>query len=503
MRELDLATIEREPISSWALMERAATAVVYEITARWRNRRIVIFAGPGNNGGDALAVARLLIDRGIHPETYLFNVNQRLSNDCLENRDRLLATGCAKFQEIVTDFQPPLLDEHTLIIDGLFGTGLKKPLSGGFASLVRLINTAPSEVIAIDMPSGLMCEDNAATPHEHIIAADVTLTFQLPKLSQLFADNQTFVGELKVLDIKLLPDAIGALQPLATMLAPLDLATLLRKRPPFGHKGTFGHACLIAGSSGMAGAAILAARACLRSGAGKLTVHTPTDNVAILQTTVPEAVLSVDSHPNVFATPPETKNYQAIAVGPGISQAPAAAQALERLILGNRQPLVIDADGVNLLAQHREWLHQLRENTIITPHPLELHRLTGCTKDGHSTLMAARQLAMAHQLIVVLKGHYTAIVLPDGTLTFNSTGNSGMATAGSGDVLTGILLSLLAQGYAPHEACMLGVCLHGLAGDLAAAKLCEESVIASDIVDHLSAAFNAIRRKDFPTSTTN
>lgn len=493
MKALDAATIAHEPISSWALMERAATAVVYEITARWDNRRIVIFAGPGNNGGDALAVARLLIDRGIHPETYLFNVNNRLSDDCKENRERLLAMPDASFQEIITDFQPPVLDERTLIIDGLFGTGLKQSLTGGFASLVRLINAAPSEVISIDMPSGLMCEDNSSVPHEHIVCADLTLTFQLPKLSQLFADNQPFVGELKVIDIRLLPEAIQELQPLATMLLADDLRGRLRKRPAFGHKGTFGHACLMAGSSGMAGAAILAARACLRSGVGKLTLHTPACNVSILQSAVPEAVLSIDVNHSASSIAPDTKSFQAIGVGPGLSTTASAATAFEQIIRNAKAPLVVDADGVNLLACHSDWLRLLPASSIITPHPLELHRLTGCATDGFSTLMAAKQLAAKHALYVVLKGHYTAIISPDGTLIFNATGNSGMATAGSGDVLTGILLALLAQGYSPHDTCVLGVCLHGLAGDIAAERLCEDSLIASDIIDALPSAFAATR----------
>lgn len=493
MKELDAYTIEHEPISSWDLMERAATAVTYEITARWKNRRIVIFAGPGNNGGDALAVARLLIDRDIHPETYLFNVQNRLSEDCATNSQYLRNIPGANFQEINGNFQPPILDENTLIIDGLFGTGLSQPLSSGFASLARLINASPAEVVSIDMPSGLMCENNAICPPENIVRANLTLTFQLPKLAQLFADNQMFVGELKILDIKLSEEAIENLKPLATVFYPTDIKNLLRARNPFGHKGTFGHACLIAGSQGMAGAAILAAKACLRSGVGKLTIQTPTCNHQILQITVPEAVISKDGGHSFINQTISTDSHQAMAIGPGLGTAPETAQTFFEQIRKSQLPMIIDADGVNLLSLHKEWIQHLPQHTILTPHPLELRRLTGCAADGYSQFIAAQKLATTHRLYIILKGHFTGIFFPNGFVHFNATGNSGMATAGSGDVLTGILLSLLAQGYTPADTCLVGVCLHGLAGDLAADSLCEESMIASDLITYLPQAFKKIR----------
>ena len=493
MQKIDAYTIEHEPIDSWSLMERAATAITYEITARWRNRKIVILAGPGNNGGDAMAVARLLIERDIHPETYLFNVKGRLSENCQKNRDLLCQIPNVKFQEINDNFQPPKLDDNTLVIDGLFGTGLKEALTGGFASLVRYVNQSCAEVISIDMPSGLLSEDNADVPKENIVRANTTLTFQLPKLSQIFADNQAHIGELKIIDIKLSKEAIEEFNPLATMLQTEDFKSLLRHRNPFGHKGTFGHACLIAGSYGMAGAAILAAKSCFKSGVGKVTIRSANRNNDILQISVPEAIVNHDLHGNIFSTPIETSSFNALAIGPGIGIDEVTATAFYKQIQNTTCPLVIDADGINLLGMHPDWLNKLPKNTILTPHPLELQRLSGCRKDGYSQLKAAQELSMRHQVHIVLKGHYTAIVSPNGVVHFNNSGNSGMATAGSGDALTGVLLGLLAQGYPAEESCLLGVYLHGLAGDLASKELGEEGVMASDIVAMIPKAIKEIK----------
>lgn len=491
MSELDQYTIQHEPISSIDLMERAATALAREIQRRFSVAvPIMAFAGPGNNGGDTLAVARLLSQAGYQVSCYLFNINGRLSEDCMHNKQRLQAETSVRFFEVTSQFEAPQLTADHVVIDGLFGTGLSKPLNGGFASLVKFLNASPATIVSVDIPSGLMCEDNAYNVRAHIVRAHLTLTFQLPKLSLILADTQGFVGELKVLPIGLHPEGIAGIDTPYAIMEPEQLRALLKPRDPFGHKGTFGKALLVAGAYGMAGAAVLAAKACLRSGVGKVIVHTPDKNNNILQVAVPEAVLSTDAGTDVLTNALPADSFNAVAIGPGIGTEHCTALAFIEQVRHARVPLVIDADGLNILADHKGWMQQVPAGSILTPHPLEMRRLgLGRSVDSYSTLHEALEMAVRHQCYIILKGHYTAICTPRGKVWFNPTGNSGMATAGSGDVLTGILLALLAQRYTTEQACQLAVHVHGLAGDLAADELGEISLTASDIIAYLPRAF--------------
>ena len=279
IRELDKYTIENEPIKSIDLMERAAKALTQAIVADWSAlQRVVVFAGPGNNGGDALAVARMLIERDYDVTAYLFNISGHLSEDCAANKKRLQEKRSKSFIEVTQEFEPPQLDESTLVIDGLFGSGLNKPLAGGFASLVKYINASPSKVVSIDMPSGLMTEDNTYNVRANIIHADETLTLQHQKLSFLFPENQQFIGRLRVLDIRLSKEGIEKTDAQYTLLEENDIRPRLMPRDPFAHKGKMGSALIIAGSYGMGGATVLATKACLRVGAGRVTAHTPKRN---------------------------------------------------------------------------------------------------------------------------------------------------------------------------------------------------------------------------------
>jgi len=497
IQELDKYTIEHEPIESIDLMERAAQALTTAICQRWHSQvPVIVFAGPGNNGGDALAVARMLTGRGYHVETYLFNITGHLSADCTENRQRLVdKKGRPLFTEITQEFDPPRLEKGMLVVDGLFGSGLNKPLAGGFASLVKYINASPADVVSIDMPSGLMTEDNACNVSANIVRATLTLTLQQPKLAFLFAENQQYVGELRVVDIRLSQEGIEKTDASYTILEQAAVAGMLRPRPPFAHKGQMGHALLIAGSYGMAGAAILATKACLRSGVGKVTIHSPRRNIAILQTAVPEAIVQADHEELVFTEGIPTEDYQAMGIGPGIGMGEQTAIAAIAQLRRAACPVVADADVLNILANRHAWMQQLPKGIILTPHVKELERMEGVCIDSHERLSKARQLAERLQGYVILKGHNTAICMPDGHIVFCPTGNAGMATAGSGDVLTGIITGLLARGYERPEACMLGVYLHGLAGDLAAAELGEESLIAGDLIDYLPKAFLKLKKE--------
>ena len=462
IHELDKYTMEHEPISSIDLMERAAKALTVAVMSEWSTATpIIVFAGPGNNGGDALAMARMLLDQGYSVTAYLFNISGHLSEDCAANKARLIEKRAKALIEVKEEFEPPRLDESTLVIDGLFGSGLNKPLGGGFASLAKYINASPSKVVSIDIPSGLMTDDNTYNIRANIVRADLTLTLQQKKLSFLFPENQQYIGRLKVLDIRLSQEGIEKIEANYTLVEENDIRPLLQKRNPYAHKGNMGNALIIAGSYGMGGASVLATRACLRAGAGKVAV--------------------------------ETEDYNALGIGPGLGTTEQTAIAVIAQIRRCQCPVVIDADAINIMANHRSWLQQVPKGVILTPHPKELERLEGHSTDSYEQLTKARTLAERLQAFVILKGHHSALCLPDGHVIFNSTGNAGMATAGSGDVLTGIITGLLARGYKQKEACLVGMYLHGLAGDIAARELGEESLIASDLIQYLPQAFKKLR----------
>lgn len=493
IKKLDAYTIEHEPIQSIQLMERAATALTEAICSRWDTETpVVVFAGPGNNGGDALAVARMLAEKGYKIEVFLFNTKGELSPDCQENKELLEIMDEIKFHEITSQFAPPTLTVDHLVIDGLFGSGLNKPLSGGYAAVVKYINASSATVVAIDIPSGLMGEENTFNVKTNIIRADVTLSLQLPKLSFLFAENAEFIGEWDLLDINLSQEGIEELDTNYEMLEAEDIRSLIKPRNKFAHKGSFGHALLIAGSRSMAGASVLAARACLRSGVGLLTVHAPICNNDILQTAIPEAIVEQDVSEICFAVPTDADDYQAIGIGPGLGRSEETEAALLEQLSNCQTPLVVDADALNILANHRHALNNLPKGSILTPHPKELERLVGKCQDSYERLTKAIELAHTAKVHIVLKGANSAIITPNGKCFFNPTGNPGMATAGSGDVLTGIILALLAQGYAADEAAKIGTFVHGLAGDFARKKTGVISLMAGDIINNLPTAWRAV-----------
>ena len=495
LKELDKYTIIHEPIASIDLMERAAHALTEAIIRRWdKSFEIIVFAGPGNNGGDALAVARMLSQKNYHVEVYLFNTQGKLSEECATNLNRLKTCGSIYFTEVNTQFDPPTLTDKHLVIDGLFGSGLNKPLSGGFAAVVKYINASKAQVVSIDIPSGLMGEDNTYNIRTNIIRTNVTLSIQLPKLAFFFPENEDIIGEWELLDIGLKQEFIDAAESAYSTIEEEEIKAIIKPRKRFAHKGCFGHALLIAGSYGMAGASILSAKACLRSGVGLLTVHVPIHNHDLLQATVPEAMVHTDIHERYFAEPVELSRYKAIAIGPGLGQEEDTALAMMEQIQGVSLPLVLDADAINILSTHRNWLAKVPKHSILTPHIGELERLTGKCRDTFERLSKVKELAAYMQSYFIVKGAWTCIVTPEGHLHFNPTGNPGMATAGSGDVLTGILLALLAQGYNQEDACKLGVYIHGMAGDIAAEEMTEISMTSSDIVNALPIAWKKMTR---------
>lgn len=495
IKELDAATCAAQGIDSLTLMERAANAIANEISTRFLpSRRIVVMAGFGNNGGDALAMSRILAEQGFNNlEVYLFNVKKEgLSADCEEQKRRLMGVEGVKLTEITTTFTPPHLGESDVIVDGLFGSGLREPLSGAFASVANLINGAGAYVVSIDIPSGLSGEWNAESRHRDMVHASLTLTFQFPRLSFFFSEYADILGEWKVLDIDLDQKAMKSAHSDWLLVESRTVRPLLHARQPFSGKRDYGSAMLFAGSMGMMGAAVLCAKSALKSGVGLATVHAPKSGMTILQTAVPEAMFEPDRNDRAISDMTLHHTHQAVAAGPGIGVNDLTINALESLLKNCKSPLVLDADALNCIAKRPALLSMLPARTVITPHIGEFDRLFGEQPTSEERLKKALEMARYYNIVIVLKNHFTMIVRPTGKVYFNSTGNAGMATAGAGDVLTGVIAGFLAQGFQPEHAATIGVFVHGLAGDIASEELGEYGVTASDISDRLGRAIKAI-----------
>ena len=494
VHKIDSYTIDNEPIASIDLMERAAVQIASWMMGMFDNSQPFLFLiGPGNNGGDGLAVARMLMERNYLVEVILVRISNRLSADATTNLTRLREMPGAKISELAEASVLKVEDPGIILVDALFGSGLTRRVEGLARDVIAYVNSLPNLRLAIDIPSGLFGEDNADNDPEAIFKADFTLALQTPSLSFFFADNHAYVGTWDVLPIGLHPQILDEEETPWHLLTARFAETLTRPRPKFAHKGTFGHSLLIAGCYGMMGAAVLAARACLRSGVGLVTGHVPRFGYKILQTAVPESLISIDESDIIFTGVSELDAFSAVGVGPGLGCKPNTGRALHELIHSVRVPLVMDADALNLLSEHPEWLDLLPENTILTPHPREFERLAGKSENAYARVRKQIEFALRYKVIIVLKGAHTSIACPDGSCWFNISGNPGMATAGSGDVLTGIILSLLGQGYPPRDAALLGVYLHGLAGDLAAEATSEASLIAGDIIESIGFAFQYLK----------
>lgn len=492
-READVFTIENEPITSVDLMERAAAMAFGWIENRLNfqsNHKIMIFCGMGNNGGDGFVLGRLFCQKHYDVEVFLVHVGEKMSHDCLVNYERLKILDSSVIRDVFSKNDFPEISDSDVVIDAIFGSGLTRPLEGLAAEMVEHLNDNQAVRIAIDIASGLNGDGFATS--KYTFRPDYTLSFQFPKLAFLLPENESFVGNWEVLDIKIHPDYIEKVESVNFLAESEVVRPMVHRRGKHSHKGTYGHALLIAGSTGKTGAALLAAESCMRSGVGLLTVHLPKSATLPLQVYLPEAMMSIDESENCFSQLTDLLNYTAIGVGPGLGRNPETANALKRLIQETKVPLVLDADALNIISENKTWLAFLPERTIITPHPKEFERLFGKTENSLQRLELQREMSRKYNLIIVLKGANTAVTFPTGACFFNTTGNPGMATAGSGDVLTGIILSLVAQRYTPEEAALLGVYLHGLAGDIAASENGMESLIASDISKNIGKAFRKL-----------
>ena len=496
IREIDKITIDEEPISSVDLMERAAGSLFTWYVNRFeRNRRIFIFAGPGNNGGDGLTLARLLAGERYYVELHYLKFTEKTTSDWELNYQRLKNESGVLINIITAPEQFPFITPDDVIIDAIFGSGLSRPVEGLPFEIIRNINISDALKISVDIPSGLFSEDNGSNNLSGIVKADYTLSFQFPKLSFMFSENDVFIGKWEILPIGLSDSAIRTTQSPYTYISREDIAPALKKRNRFDHKGVYGHGLLIAGSKGKMGAAVLGAGAALRTGIGLLSCHIPSAGRTILQTTVPEAMVECDRSEDFISEIDSLDIFNAAAVGPGLDTRIETQNALFLFLKTFRKPLVIDADAINILSLNKTHLKLLHPGIILTPHPKEFERLSEPCENGYLRLLRQIEFSREYNCVVVLKGAFTSVSAPDGSVTFNSSGNPGMATAGSGDVLTGIILSLLSQGYSAVNAATTGVFLHGTAGDIAAENSCFESIIASDIINSIGKAYNRIRRK--------
>jgi NAD(P)H-hydrate epimerase len=475
-------------------MERASEQVFKWIKERFgRSERIIIFAGPGNNGGDGLAISRLLFSDGFTTEVYYVDFSEKRSSDWEKNRLRLETETTLSLNYMASSDDFPVVSSGDIIVDAIFGSGLDRPVKGLPGDIINQINLSDATVISIDIPSGLAGEDNKINSSGNIVKADFTLCFQFPRLAFMFAENSAYTGEWRVLPIGLNKAVISNTESRYHFLENSEVKPLLKRRNKFDHKGNFGHGLLVSGSSGKMGAAVLGAGAALRTGIGLLTCHVPVCGSLIMQSSLHEAMVITDMSEKAVSLIGNTGTFSAVGIGPGMGTSSESQSALYNLLLECRKPMVIDADGLNILSMNKEWYGLLPEGTVLTPHPKEFERLAGKSENSYDQLNRQIKFSEAFKCIVVLKGAHTSVTTPAGKVIFNSTGNPGMATAGSGDVLTGIILSLLSQGYTPENAAVLGVYLHGTAGDFAAEELSVESIIATDIIKSIGKAFNKIK----------
>ena len=492
IRTADAYTIAHEPIASHDLMERAGKRCFEKIIDLFPNEQCFnIFCGTGNNGGDGLVIARLLQIAGKDMFVNIVRFSPNESDDFTVNFQRLMELNVA-FQDITKVGDLKLQDG--VIIDALLGSGVTRKASGLLAETIAVVNSCKSPIIAIDFPSGIFGAKNTNDNRRVAVKATMTLTFQVPKLPFFFPENYENIGDWYLLDIGLHPDFIDNQSTDYEMIDRGIINGLIQKRTPFNHKGTFGHALLIGGSHGKVGAIVLSAEACLRSGAGLLTVFVPSCGYEILQECIPEAMVLTSEGQNELSGEIPALKYPAIGVGPGIGTLPSTQLFVDALLKRSDKPLVLDADALNIIAQN-SWLDRIPKGSVLTPHPKEFERLFGQTESSEERIELLKMKAQALNVILILKGRYTAIATPDGKVYFNTTGNPGMSTGGSGDVLTGIISGLIAQGYSPVDASILGVHLHGLAGDQATNALGAEAVIASDIISHIGPAYKILHHE--------
>ncbi len=491
LKKWDAYTIKHTPISSAELMEKASSLCEEHLVKLIKSREInqvKVFCGSGDNGGDGYVIARRLVMHGYMVSVYHVETSSRTSIDNERNYFRLLHESGVHVQELTAGSKLPVITEHDLVIDALLGIGLNKPVEGALEELIKHINNSKAYIVAIDVPTGLPVDIHVSfeVKADAVIKASETLTFQIPKSFFLLPDAYQYTGEFTVLDIGLLKDFQDEEECAVNYITPQLLADWKRVRPKFSNKGSFGHLLIAAGSLGKMGAAVLSSKAALRCGCGLLTVHLPAHGNVIMQTALPEAMTSMDNHADEISMLPEVTNFHAIAIGPGMGTSSITSNAFLNWLPTVDKPIVLDADALNMIAgalkEGKEVIFP--KYTVITPHPKEFDRLVGGSLSSIDRLHKQLSFAVQHNITIVLKGAHTSVATPEGKLYFNSTGNPLLATAGSGDVLTGMIASLLAQGYSTQHAAIIAVFTHGKCADVCQQQG-RKTMIASDIIDRI------------------
>ena len=483
----DQITIKKGGITAVDLMERAATLCFNWIHNRLQGNSVPIqvFCGTGNNGGDGLVIARHLKQHGYDVHTFIVNCGNKRSDAFLANYERLKEIGV--WPEMIScSSEFPKVAEDDMIIDAIFGLGLSRGPEGIIKETIQFINNTNSFVLSIDFPSGLFA-DKAVTDVDSVVKAYQTLTFQAAKLAFLLPDNQEFVGNWDVIEIGLDAEYLSTVETDIYLTYQQEAQILYKFRNKFSHKGNYGHSLIIGGSFGKIGAVLLASRAALTIGSGLVTAYLPKCGYQIIQTALPEVMVEVDAENELQYF---NSKIQATTIGIGIGMGThiKTVEGFKQFLQKNILPLIVDADAINILSENKSLLKLLPENSVLTPHPKEFERLVGKWKDDFEKLDKLLTLSKKYKLVVVLKGAYTVIAF-QGELFFNTTGNPALATAGSGDVLTGVITGLIAQQYTPIDAAILGVYLHGKTADLAMNSMVYETFTASDSIEYLSDAY--------------
>ncbi|WP_297985463.1 NAD(P)H-hydrate dehydratase [uncultured Chryseobacterium sp.] len=492
IRSCDAYTIKHKPVESIQLMERAAKVCVDWMVAHLKNHsEIAVFCGSGNNGGDGFAIARILYQKGFDVNVFIESENQKFSDDALHNFERVKEISGIDVLSLEDAFNYSF-KENTVIVDALLGSGLNRKIEGKIRDVILFLNDLPFQKIAIDIPSGLYSDD-IFEKDSVVFQAEDTLSFQFWKKAFLHPETGKFCGEVHILDIGLNKEYIEETSTNDFVIDEEMIHQIFQPRQNFSHKGTYGKCVIIGGSFGKMGASVLATKSALKTGSGLTFSLAPKCGYEILQTTCPEAMYLYGGEDYISSF--EVPNDAVCGIGPGLGTDPETEEYFIDFLNNYKKPLVLDADTLNIISKDSEYLKLIPQNSIITPHPKEFERLFSTSENSFERLELAKQKASELKIFIVLKDHHTQIITPEKEVFYNITGNSGMAKGGSGDVLTGMITSLLAQKYSSKNAAIFGVWLHGKAGDFAAEKHSKEAMLPSDLIDEIGNVFKILNKQ--------
>ncbi len=498
IKKMDQYYIDSKSISSIELMEKAAKSCFEWIKKNnflKKNIPFTILSGTGKNGGDGLCIAKKLNIYGAKTYIYIIHISNNLSDEFLIKKQQMLNEKI-NFYDIYENSKIPTFNKKSYLIDTIFGIGLNRNIEKFWSYFFNFINKIKfKSIISIDIPSGIFVEKHNDN-FNSIIKATHTLTFQVPKIPFFLPDYEKYIGNWHILNFMSTNKFLKNVKTKLFFIEISNIKKIIKKRKKFSHKGNYGHGLLIGGSYGMIGSMVLSAKACFKSGIGKLTVYIPNCGYDIIQCTIPEAILITDKENYFINNINFIEKVNSIGIGMGMGLKTKTVYAVESFLIycnnKKKKNLVIDADAINILGIKKKLIHLLPKETIITPHIKEFKRLFGSWENDYQKINILKKKSKEHKIFIILKGAHTIISTPDGEIYFNSTGNPGMSTAGNGDVLTGIIVGFLSQGYSPKESCIISVFLHGLSGDLASSKLGEESITSTDVIKFLPMAFKKI-----------